>query len=407
MCRFFRLRLAECRAATLGAREGIVLGGVRPKERRPDGGCGCSACETLCRGGLRVRGVPAAGNCGGAGCGSMIRSGKSELRLVLCVIFAGRGSFGVGRGCPGAADRIRCSPRPPHLFAARLRRGSSLSAGRSEVGSAGGHASIAPEIRRLWIVLGFRDYCLSLPLSGEPTPFDETTLVCKIGGRMYACADRAEFGCIAVECDPGAAIALRERYAEAEPACHFNKKHWTGIRTTGDLPHACIREQIRHSCLLVLEGVTPRARREEIRACIENRDCPNSSPDSFRPVSRPVLRGKPRHTPARGSSVVPTAYWGLSCAGMPLSAYPFVASFLARPAWMRFRSGVSRLRFSKCLPPRCILVADRFCSVFAFIYSPCTASPGADSAAFRRRDGFHTLRPCLRRAGPQRCQNNR
>ena len=62
---------------------------------------------------------------------------------------------------------------------------------------------------------------------------------------------------------------MRERYAEAEPACRFNKKHWTGIRTTGDLPHACIREQIRRSCLLVLEGVAPRARREEIRACIE------------------------------------------------------------------------------------------------------------------------------------------
>lgn len=341
-----------------------------------------------------------------SGCGSMIRSGKSELRLVLCVIFAG----GELRGRPRVP---RCSgPYPMQPSAAASFCGTTaarkLAFGRTIRGRFGRRTRFDragnPEVMD---VLGFRDYCLSLPLSGEAPPFDETTLVCKIGGRMYACADRAEFGCIAVECDPGAAIALRERYAEAEPACHFNKKHWTGIRTTGDLPHACIREQIRHSCLLVLEGVTPRARREEIRACIENRDCPNSSPDSFRPVSRPVLRGKPRHTPARGSSVVPTAYWGLSCAGMPLSAYPFVASFLARPAWMRFRSGVSRLRFSKCLPPRCILVADRFCSVFAFIYSPCTASPGADSAAFRRRDGFHTLRPCLRRAGPQRCQNNR
>lgn len=209
-------------------------------------------------------------------CGLRVDDKKRKIGIASCFMryLCRGGSFGVGRGCPGAADRIRCSPRPPHLFAARLRRGSSLSAGRSEVGSAGGHASIAPEIRRLWIVLGFRDYCLSLPLSGEPTPFDETTLVCKIGGRMYACADRAEFGCIAVECDPGAAIALRERYAEAEPACRFNKKHWTGIRTTGDLPHACIREQIRRSCLLVLEGVAPRARREEIRACIEKSGLP-------------------------------------------------------------------------------------------------------------------------------------
>ena len=32
-------------------------------------------------------------------------------------------------------------------------------------------------------VLSFRDYCLSLPLTEETTPFDETTLVYKIGGK--------------------------------------------------------------------------------------------------------------------------------------------------------------------------------------------------------------------------------
>lgn len=101
-------------------------------------------------------------------CGLRVDDKKRKIGIASCFMrYLCRGSFGVGRGCPGAADRIRCSPRPPHLFAARLRRGSSLSAGRSEVGSAGGHASIAPEIRRLWIVLGFRDYCLSLPLSGS------------------------------------------------------------------------------------------------------------------------------------------------------------------------------------------------------------------------------------------------
>ena len=52
-------------------------------------------------------------------------------------------------------------------------------------------------------VLGFRDYCLSLPLSGEAPPFDETTLVCKIGGRMYACADRAESVALRSSATPG------------------------------------------------------------------------------------------------------------------------------------------------------------------------------------------------------------
>ena len=63
-------------------------------------------------------------------------------------------------------------------------------------------------------VLSFRDYCLSLPLTEESTPFDETTLVYKIGGKMYACADMNDFGQVAVKCDPDEAVRLRERYEE-------------------------------------------------------------------------------------------------------------------------------------------------------------------------------------------------
>ena len=80
-------------------------------------------------------------------------------------------------------------------------------------------------------VLSFRDYCLSLPLTEESTPFDETTLVYKIGGKMYACADMNDFGQVAVKCDPDEAVRLRERYEEIGPAYHFNKTHWNGIAT--------------------------------------------------------------------------------------------------------------------------------------------------------------------------------
>ena len=48
-------------------------------------------------------------------------------------------------------------------------------------------------------VLAFRDYCLSLPLTEECTPFDETTLVYKVGGKMYAYADMENFGRVAVK----------------------------------------------------------------------------------------------------------------------------------------------------------------------------------------------------------------
>ena len=124
-------------------------------------------------------------------------------------------------------------------------------------------------------VLEFRDYCLSLPLTEESTPFDETTLVYKIGGKMFACADMADFGHIAVKCDPDEAQRLREEYPEVGIAWHFNKRHWNGIRTDGDLPDAFLREQIRNSYLLVLRtNVTPKALREEILACVEQQGLP-------------------------------------------------------------------------------------------------------------------------------------
>lgn len=124
-------------------------------------------------------------------------------------------------------------------------------------------------------VLTFRDYCLSLPMTEETTPFDETTLVYKIGGKMYACADMVDFDRIAVKCDPDRAIMLRERYPEVTTAPHFNKRHWNGLRTDGDLPDAFLREQIRDSYMLVLrQNVTPRALREELLACVEQLGLP-------------------------------------------------------------------------------------------------------------------------------------
>lgn len=124
-------------------------------------------------------------------------------------------------------------------------------------------------------ILSFRDYCLSLPLAEESTPFDETTLVYKIGGKMFACADMADFDRFAVKCDPDEAIALRERHADVTPAHHFNKRHWNGIRTDGDLPEAFLREQIRNSYMLVLRrSVTPRSLRDELLALVEEQGLP-------------------------------------------------------------------------------------------------------------------------------------
>lgn len=124
-------------------------------------------------------------------------------------------------------------------------------------------------------ILEFRDYCLSLPLSEESTPFDETTLVYKIGGKMYAYAGMDGFTRFAVKCDPDRAIELRERYREIAPAWHSSKKHWNDVYVTGDLTDEFLREQIRNSYLLVLErNVTPKSLREEILRYVEEHELP-------------------------------------------------------------------------------------------------------------------------------------
>ena len=123
-------------------------------------------------------------------------------------------------------------------------------------------------------ILEYRDYCLSLPFVEESTPFDETTLVFKVGGRMFTYAGMENFRRLAVKCDPDEAVGLRERYEGVEAAWHGNKRHWNGIRTDGDLPDAFIREQLRHSYLLVAAGITPKALRQEIRNQIEKAGLP-------------------------------------------------------------------------------------------------------------------------------------
>lgn len=109
-----------------------------------------------------------------------------------------------------------------------------------------------------------RDYCLSFPESEETTPFDETTLVYKTAGKMFAMTDMVETTYVALKCDPEHAVELRERYSEIEAAFHMNKRHWNSVRLDGDLPAAFIKKMIRESWFLVVNGM-PRSRREQLQ----------------------------------------------------------------------------------------------------------------------------------------------
>ncbi len=106
-----------------------------------------------------------------------------------------------------------------------------------------------------------REFCLSLPETEETLPFDETTLVYKVGGKMFLLTDMTDRGWINVKCDPDLAIELRERHPEeVTPGYHMNQRHWNTVRTDGDLPEKPIRRWIEDSYRLVAESL-PKAKR--------------------------------------------------------------------------------------------------------------------------------------------------
>ena len=97
-----------------------------------------------------------------------------------------------------------------------------------------------------------REYCLSLPHTEETTPFDETTLVYKVGGRMFSVTSMDSPDNVVVKCDPDKAVELRDAHEEITTAWHFNKRHWNSIRLDGDLSSDFITIQIFESYMQVV-----------------------------------------------------------------------------------------------------------------------------------------------------------
>lgn len=109
----------------------------------------------------------------------------------------------------------------------------------------------------------FRDYCLSKRGTTESFPFDETTLVFKVGNKMYALADIEEFPFINLKCDPERSIDLRETYDGVKPGYHMNKVLWNSVYVNQDVDDRLLYELIDHSYDLIVESL-PKKLRDEL-----------------------------------------------------------------------------------------------------------------------------------------------
>lgn len=107
-----------------------------------------------------------------------------------------------------------------------------------------------------------REYCLSKRAAIEEFPFDDTTLVFKVAGKMFACMPLEKADMLILKCDAEYALELREEYSTIEPAWHFNKKYWNQLRIS-ELEEGLLKRLIDHSYDEVIRKM-PRKLREEI-----------------------------------------------------------------------------------------------------------------------------------------------
>ena len=107
-----------------------------------------------------------------------------------------------------------------------------------------------------------RNYCLAKPGTTESFPFDETTLVFKVMGKMFALTDLIENRSVNLKCDPEKALVLREKYAYVYPAWHMNKKYWNSILVEEMSSKKLLEQWIDESYELVVKKLTKREQAE-------------------------------------------------------------------------------------------------------------------------------------------------
>jgi predicted DNA-binding protein (MmcQ/YjbR family) len=102
----------------------------------------------------------------------------------------------------------------------------------------------------------FRKYCLSQKGATEDFPFDEETLVFRVGGKIFALTDTIDIPfSFNLKCDPERGIELREEYQAISPGWHMNKKHWNTIIPDDEISDKLIKELIDHSYKLVFDSL--------------------------------------------------------------------------------------------------------------------------------------------------------
>ena len=112
----------------------------------------------------------------------------------------------------------------------------------------------------------YYDFCLSKKGVTEHFPFDEDTLVFKVGGKMFALSSLKQWEngtpSVNLKCDPQRALELRSDFEAIEPGFHMSKIHWNTVTLNGDVTDKMVYEMIDDSYNLIFRSLTRKIQNE-------------------------------------------------------------------------------------------------------------------------------------------------
>ncbi|KZL92374.1 hypothetical protein CLMAG_21830 [Clostridium magnum DSM 2767] len=108
-----------------------------------------------------------------------------------------------------------------------------------------------------------KNYCLSKKGVCADFPFDDETLVFKVGSKMFALTNIKDKELkVNLKCDPMMLQDLRREYEAIKPGYHMNKTHWNTVELDGSLEDKIVEMLIDISYDLVFKGLKKKEREE-------------------------------------------------------------------------------------------------------------------------------------------------
>lgn len=111
------------------------------------------------------------------------------------------------------------------------------------------------------------EFCQAKKGVTEHFPFDDATLVFKVGGKIFALTSLLNWEnkhpSINLKCDPAMAAQLRADLDGINPGFHMSKVHWNTVSIHADVSNKMVFDLITDSYNLVFKSL-PKKKQSEI-----------------------------------------------------------------------------------------------------------------------------------------------